>query len=75
MTRNDRSEDDNVKSVGDKFPSRDMQKRGDASAQRVVPSKAMGETTQATVKIINGIEVSKCLFFDVGITVKRERNV
>jgi hypothetical protein len=52
-----------------------MQKRGDASAQRVVPPKAMGETTQATVKIIKGIEVSKCLFFDVGITVKRERNV
>jgi hypothetical protein len=75
VTRNDRSEDDNLKSIGHKFPSCDVQKKSDASAQWVVPPITMGVTTQATMKIIEGIEVSKCPFFDVGITVKRERNV
>jgi hypothetical protein len=35
----------------------------------------MGVITQATMKIMKGIEVSKCPFFDVGITIERERKV
>jgi hypothetical protein len=47
-----------------------MQKKSDASTQRVMPPKTMGITTQATMKILKGIKVSKCPFFDVSITVK-----
>jgi len=45
VTLNDWSKDDNVKSIGHKFPSRDVQKKSDASAQRVMPPKTMGVTT------------------------------
>jgi hypothetical protein len=70
VTRNDRSEDDNVKGMGHRLPSRDMQKKSDASAQRVVPPITMGVTAQATMKVIKGIKISKGPFFDVGVTVK-----
>jgi hypothetical protein len=70
MTLNDGSENDNAKSICHEFPSRDVQKKSDASAQRVVPPITMGVTTQATMKIIKGIKVSKCPFFNVSITIK-----
>jgi hypothetical protein len=70
VTRNDWSKDDNVKSISHKFPSRDMQKKSDASAQRMMPPKTMSVTTQATMKILKGIKVSKCPFFNVSINVK-----
>jgi hypothetical protein len=47
-----------------------VQKKSDASAQRVVPPITMGVTAQATMKIIKVIKISKGAFFDVGITVK-----
>jgi hypothetical protein len=70
VTRNDRREDDNIKSISHKLPSRDVQKKSGASAQRVVPPITMGVTAQVTMKIITGIKISKGPFFDVGITVQ-----
>jgi hypothetical protein len=71
VTRNDRREDDNVKSISHKLPSRDVQKKSDASAQRVLSPITMGvATAQATMKIITVIKISKGALFDVGITVK-----
>jgi hypothetical protein len=70
VTRNDRREDDNVKCISHKLPSRDVQNKSDASAQRVVPPITMGVTAQATMKIIKVIKISKGALFDEGITVK-----
>jgi hypothetical protein len=70
VTRNDRREDGNVVSISHKLPSRDVQKKSDASAQRVVPPITMGVTAQATMKIIKVIKISKGALFDEGITVK-----
>jgi hypothetical protein len=70
VTRNDRREDDNVKCISHNLSSRDVQKKSDASAQRVVPPITMGVTAQATMKIIKVIKISKGAFFDEGVTVK-----
>jgi hypothetical protein len=70
VTLNDRRENDNVERVSHKLPSRDLQKKNDASAQRVVPPITMSVTIQATMKIIKGIQVFRGAFFDKGITMK-----
>jgi hypothetical protein len=70
VARNDRREDDNVECISHKLLSRDVQKKSDASVQRVVPPITMSVTAQATIKIIKVIKISKGSFFDKGITVK-----